>query len=150
MSERAPRFARPFVAVFLAAFVYCAVATVEAWPLTGWQLFSHVRTDEQRSWRAVAVDARGRERPYPLGRLPRGYRGFTFLMRDFDSRPGSEQRAMCQAWLEGSGELLGFSARAVRIYELRWRLSERSGERALPPESTLRYTCRPGGVHAAG
>ena len=150
MSEQvaAPRFARPFVAAFLAAFVICAVATIEAWPLTGWRLFSHVRTDRQLSWSAAAVDSEGREHAYPLGALPGGYRGFVFLMRGFAARPAGERAELCQAWREGAVELLGFEARAVRIYELRWRLSAREGERARPPDRTLRYTCRPGGVHA--
>jgi hypothetical protein len=150
MSEQiaAPRFARPFVAAFLAAIVICAVATIEAWPLTGWQLFSHLRIDRQVSWSAAAVDSEGREHPYPLGALPQGYRGFAFLMRDFAARPAAEQDELCEAWREGTVELLGFDARAVRIYELRWRLSAREGDRARPADHTLRYTCRPGGVDA--
>lgn len=148
LSAMAPRFARPFVAAFLAAFVICAVATIEAWPLTGWQLFSHLRTGHQLSWSATAVDANGREHPYPLGRMPHGYRGFSFLMRDFPSSPPADQLELCEAWRRGAVELLGFEARAVRIYELRWRLSARDGDRAGPTHRTLRYTCRPGGVRA--
>jgi hypothetical protein len=144
----APRFARPFVAVFLVAFVVCALATIEAWPLTGWRLFSHLRTDEQMTWAATAVDADGAAHQYPLGAMPRGYRGFGFLMREFVAGSESEKRRLCDAWREGTSELLGFEARAVRIYELRWRLSERSGDRAQPPVRTLRYVCRPGGVDA--
>jgi hypothetical protein len=145
----APRFARPFVAVFLLAFVICALATIEAWPLTAWRLFSHLRTAEQVTWSATAVDRQGRERPYPLGGLPQGYRGFGFLMNDFASQSPARQRELCDTWRLGIGDLLGFEARAVRIYQLRSSLSERDGERGEPPKRTLMYTCRPGGVHAA-
>jgi hypothetical protein len=144
----APRLARPFVAVFLAAIVICAVATIEAWPLTGWRLFSHLRTDEQSAWSATAVDSRGREHEYPLGRLEMGYRGFIFLMGEFAERSPAERLELCDAWREGTGELLGFEATEVRIYQSHWRLSEREGDRAAPGNPELRYTCRPGGVDA--
>jgi hypothetical protein len=149
-NARAPRFARPFVAAFLAAIVICAIATIEAWPLTGWRLFSHLRIDRQVSWSAAAVDSAGREHPYPLGALPQGYRGFVFLMRGFAARPPAEQAELCEAWREGTVEQLGFEVRAVRIYELRWRLSDREGDRARRADRALRYTCRPGGVYAEG
>jgi hypothetical protein len=142
----APRYARPFVAAFLAALVICALATIEAWPLTAWRLFSHLRTDEQTAWSATAVDRLGREHDYPLGHSPDGYRGFIFLMAGFGSRSPAEQRELCDTWRDATSELLGFEARAMRIYQREWRLSDRDGDRADRDEPTLRYTCRPGGV----
>jgi hypothetical protein len=149
MSEApAPRFARPFVAVFLVAVVVSAVATLEAWPLTGWRLFSHLRTDEQSAWSATAVDERGREVAYPLGRSEMGYRGFIFLMGGFAERSPAEQQELCDTWREGTEALLGFEAREVRIYLSEWRLSEREGDRAVRGEPHLRYVCREGAVDA--
>jgi hypothetical protein len=145
---RAPRFARLFVAVFLAAFVICALATVEAWPLTGWRLFSHLRSDEQTAWSATAVDSRGHEHEYPLGASEMGYRGFIFLMGGFAERSPAEQLELCDTWREGSSELLGFEASEVRIYLSEWTLSERERDRAVRGEPELRYTCRPGAVDA--
>lgn len=145
----APRFARPFVAVFLAAVVVCALATIEAWPLTGWRLFSHLRVDEQTTWAATAVDRHGDEHEYPLGASPRGYRGFVFLMPEFVAGSPARRAELCETWRGGVSELLGFDAREVRIYELDWQLSDRVGERAVPPDRRLRYTCRPGGLDAA-
>jgi hypothetical protein len=149
MSAGAPRFARPFVTVFLIASVVCALATIEAWPLTAWRLFSHLRTDQQLSWSATAVDRHGREHAYPLGALPQGYRGFSFLMNGFVSDSAARRQELCDTWRLGTTELLGFEARAVRIYELRSSLSERAGDRGGPAQRTLMYTCRPGGVDAA-
>ncbi|HYU60284.1 MAG TPA: hypothetical protein VEK39_05970 [Solirubrobacterales bacterium] len=146
----APRFARPFVAVYLVAFVICALTTIEAWPLTAWRLFSHLRTENQLSWSATAIDRQGGEHPYPLGALPQGYRGFGFLMSEFTTGSPERQRELCDTWREGTGELLGFESRAVRIYELRTNLAQRDGDRAEPAERELRYTCRAGGVDAAG
>ena len=149
MSEApAPRFARPFVAVFLAAIAACAFFTVEAWPLTGWQLFSHVRSDEQSAWSATAVGPGGREVEYPLGNSERGYRGFSFLMNGFADWSPAEQQELCDTWREGAEELLGFEAREVRIYLSQWRLSEREGDRAVRGEPQLRYVCREGAVDA--
>ena len=42
--ERPPRGIRVFVWIFLAAFMICGAAGIEAWPLTGFRLFSHLRT----------------------------------------------------------------------------------------------------------
>jgi hypothetical protein len=148
-ADAAPRLARPFVAAFILAFVICALATIEAWPLTAWRLFSHLRTDQQVTWSATAVDRQGREHSYPLGNLPRGYRGFAFLMNDFASQSPARQLELCDTWRLGTGDLLGFEARAVRIYQLRSSLAERDGDRGEPPNRTLMYTCRPGGVDAA-
>ena len=144
----APRYARPFVAIFLAAFVICAVATIDAWPLTAWRLFSHLRTDQQAAWSATAVDSEGREHEYPLGRSGMGYRGFIFLMGEFEERSPADRLELCDTWREGTEELLGFEATEVRIYLSEWRLSERQGDRAPRGEPSLRYTCRPGGVDA--
>jgi hypothetical protein len=147
MSEApAPRFARPFVAAFFAAIVVCGILTIEAWPLTGWQLFSHVRTDEQSAWSATAVDGRGREVEYSLGNSEQGYRGFNFLMNGFAERSPAEQQELCDTWRGGTEALLGFEAREVRIYLSEWRLSERDGDRAVRGEPQLRYVCRAGAV----
>jgi hypothetical protein len=144
----APRFARPFVAAFLAAFVICALATIEAWPLTGWRLFSHLRTEQQVRWAATAVDREGREHPYPLGALPDGFRGFAFLMNGFASDSAARRAELCETWRLGAAELIGFEARAVRIYQLRSDLSQREGDEGAAPQRTLTYVCRPGGVDA--
>lgn len=47
--DRVPRFARPFVVLFIAAIVASALCVWEPWPLTSFRLFSHVRTDQQAS-----------------------------------------------------------------------------------------------------
>ena len=65
------RGVRAFVAVFLTVFVACGLLQVEAWPFSGWTLFSHLRTDEVRGWLATGVDADGVERPVPFSIVPR-------------------------------------------------------------------------------
>jgi hypothetical protein len=141
----APRLARAFVVAFLATMVICATLTVEAWPFTAFHLFSHVREDHQTGWSAVAIDARGNPHPYPLNELSQGYRGFRFLLVGFDGRSAGEKDAICRTWVEGAPKLIGVDAKTVNLYALSWRLSDRRGDRAAPPQRTLRYVCTAGG-----
>jgi hypothetical protein len=134
------------VVAFLATVVLCAALTVEAWPFTAFHLFSHVREDRQTGWSAVAIDARGEARPYPLNQLSQGYRGFRFLLVGFDDRSSGEKDAICRTWVEGAPKLIGLEATVVRLYALSWRLSDRVGDRAAPPHRTLRYVCTAGGL----
>ena len=135
--DRLPsRGVRAFVALFLAAFVVCGVAGIEAWPLTGWRLFSQLRTDHQVAWRATAVGEDG-ETQIRFAELPRAYRNFPLVMRTFAGLPRVEQTAACQAWLEAARrDQPGTSA--VRIYRVDWYLSHRHGSRDGPPVSGFR------------
>lgn len=148
VTAQVPRFARPFVAGLIAALVLCALFTIEAWPLNSWRVFSTLRHDVQSSWRAVAVDEHGRELPYPISSVGRGYRGFVFLMREFPSRSRGDRDALCIAWLEAARKEVDEGVQAVRLYETHWLLSERRGGRSLPPRRILRYVCAQGGVRA--
>ncbi|MGH3029525.1 MAG: hypothetical protein ACRDNE_01930 [Gaiellaceae bacterium] len=146
-AERRPNGERPsfrvraFVAAFLVAFAVCGMLGIEAWPLTGWRLFSQLRTDHQVTWRAVAVEADGREEPLRFAELPRGYRNFPLVMRTFASLPSREQAATCRAWLAAAKREMG-TATAVRIYRVDWYLSYRRGSRdGPPPASKLFLTC---------
>jgi hypothetical protein len=132
---------RTFVAAFLAAFAVCGLFGIEAWPLTGWRLFSQLRTDHQVSWRAFAVGGRGYEEAIRFEDLPRGYRNFPLVMRTFASLPPREQAAACRAWLAAARrEMTGVGA--VRIYRVDWYLSYRRGSGdGPPPARKLLYTC---------
>jgi hypothetical protein len=116
----APCYARPFVAMFLAAVVVCALAAVNAWPFSNWELFSRLRADQESSWVAVAVDAAGRDRDYPIAALPRS---------------ASARDAVCDRWLR--------VARTDRldVYRLTWLLTGRRGNRPAPRRRTLVWVC---------
>jgi hypothetical protein len=135
-----PRGVRIFVAVFLSAFVVCGLFGLELWPLTGWRLFSQLRTDHQVAWRATAVGEEG-ERQIVFAELPRAYRNFPLVMRTFARLPSAEREAACRAWLEAAGrERPG--TRAVRLYRIDWYLSHRFGPRdGPPPRFTLLLSC---------
>lgn len=140
LDELPPRRVRVFVGAFLAAFLVCGLFGLELWPLTGWRLFSQLRTDHQVTWRATALGEDG-EKQILASELPHAYRNLPLVMRTFSELPGAEQEAVCRAWLEAARrERPG--ARAVRIYRVDWYLSHKHGLREGPPPSaTLLLAC---------
>ena len=147
-SPAAPRYARPFVAVFLAALVVCPLAGWNLWPFSAWALFSRLRTDRQTAWAAVAVDSAGRARPYRIASLAHGFEGFRVLAPGLAGRSVVDRDAICTAWLRGAVDRFGPGTRLVRIYRLEWRLSDRRGGREPPIQRTLVWTCTVKGARA--
>jgi hypothetical protein len=143
----APRWARRFVAAYLAVFVVCGLAGFEAWPLTGWRLFADARQPVQPGWQAVTVDRAGRETPVPFRELPVGYQGHVQVFRGFPGLPPDRRVAVCQAWAEAV-RARGGEVAAVRLYQTETDVSRRVGRRGAPPHRTLRYSCRDGTVEA--
>lgn len=142
--ERAPRWARWFVWSFLAAFAVCGVAGVEAWPLTGFRLFSHLRHEHQNGWQAYAVHPGGREEWLPLSRFPGGYNGFPLVMKSFSSRSPEERVDLCRAWTVAASGLVGRTV-AIRIYAVGRNFEPRLGRRPVNSlKRSLAYTCGSG------
>jgi hypothetical protein len=133
---RPPAWARWYVGLFLAAFIVCGAAGIEAWPLTGFRLFSHARSPHQHTWQAFSSDTAGRETHLAFAKLPAGHGGFTLVMSRFDTLPPPEQRAICRAWASGA------NAAMVLIYRVDWDLlPRRNGRPAGRPVRTLVYRC---------
>ena len=141
-----PRLARPLVAVLLTAMIATAIFAWEPWPLTSFRLFSTLRVDRQSAWSATTVSPSGEELPYPLGAADHGFRGFPFTMGEFVSAEPERQDELCRTWVEAAPTLVGREAEQVRIYLRTWRLSERSGDRALPGTTEREYTCTSSGL----
>ena len=147
--DPAPRWARWFVGAYLAVFVVCGVAGLEAWPLTGWRLFADARQARQPGFQAVTADRAGRETPVPFADLPAGYRGDVQVLKGFAALPAGRQAAVCQAWAEAV-RARGGEVAEVRVYQTVTDVSRRAGDRGAPPERTLRFTCRPRSPDAGG
>jgi hypothetical protein len=146
--QAAPRWARRFVTAYLAVFVVCGLAGLEAWPLTGWRLFADARQAVQPGWQAVTVDRAGRETPVPFRDLPAGYQGYVQVLNGFPALAPDRKVAVCRAWAEAV-RARGGEVAAVRLYRTETDVSQRAGRRGAPPRRTLRYTCRDGSVDAA-
>ncbi|MBI4261422.1 MAG: hypothetical protein HY658_12750 [Actinobacteria bacterium] len=141
----APRWARPFVAVFLALFVVTGLLGIEAWPLTGWRLFAAERTARQVGYRATVVRDDGAEAPLSFGRLGPAFRGSTLALARFPEMPAAEREAVCSAWA-GALRARGRSVREIRVYRESWDVTIRDGPRAAPPATTdLVAVCARGG-----
>jgi hypothetical protein len=147
--DRPPRWARWFVGAYLALFVVCGVAGLEAWPLTGWRLFADARQARQPGFQAVTVDRAGRETPIPFRDLPAGFQGDVQVLKGFAGLPPARQAAVCQAWAQQI-RARGGEVAELRIYATVTDVSRRAGDRAAPPDRTLRFTCRPRSADAAG
>lgn len=146
--QPAPRHARPFVAAFLLAIVVCALVPFNPWPFSDWELFSRLRSDRQTAWAAVAVESSGRTVAYPVGSLPRGYRGFASTMARFSARSASARDAACETWVRAASAELGTAASRFLIYEVSWLLSGKQGHRRAPRHRALEWTCSAKGARA--
>jgi hypothetical protein len=118
---------RAFVAVFLTIFVACALLQVEAWPFSGWRLFSHLRSEEARGWQATVVEPDGSERPIPFAVL--------HVLQGFDGLSSEGRAAVCGAW---SAELAGTGTEGV---EIRVYATTRSIRNPDDVRRELRHVC---------
>jgi len=147
--ELPSRGVRVFVGAFLAVFLVCGFLGLELWPLTGWRLFSELRTDQQIAWRATAVGEAG-ETQIRFEDLPHAYRNFALVMRTLSERPRAEQEAACRAWLDAVRRGRPDTS-TVRVYRIDWYLSHRHGSQdGPPPSSTLLLACTQEATDAAG
>lgn len=113
----APRYARPFVAVFVATVVACALVPANLWPFSNWELFSRLRGPIQNSWEAVAITPGGHTRGYSI----RPHTACAPLLRSATARFGPATR--------------------LRIYHIERQLSDRRVGHAAPSFRTFAVTC---------
>jgi hypothetical protein len=88
---------RLFVGAFLGLFLITGLVGVEAWPLTGWKLYSRLRHGDFWGWQVLAVGADGIERSVDLGHLPAAYHGVPYLLNDFAGLPEADREGACLA-----------------------------------------------------
>jgi len=96
--ERGPgRGIRLFVGAFLGLFLISGLVGLEAWPLTGWKLYSRLRHGEFWGWQVQAVGADGTERSVDLRHLPAAYHGVPYLLNGFGDLAADDREAACSA-----------------------------------------------------
>jgi hypothetical protein len=102
------------------------LAGVEAWPLTGWRLFSQRRHPVVVRFEARALAADGSEAPVPFAALPPAYSGSVQVLAEMaDQRPEQRDPA-CRAWAEATARHTGRPVTEVRVYEVTDDLRDRS------------------------
>jgi hypothetical protein len=135
---------RLFVGGFLGLFLLTGLIGVEAWPLTGWSLYSRLRHGEQWGWQVLAVGPDGGERAVDLQRLPAAYHGVTYFLGGFAGRPPAEQRSACLA-LGGAARMQYPDTLEVAVDRVRYRIRTDPDRPPGAPTGRVRsYRCRLG------
>lgn len=126
--------------MFLALFIFTGVFEIQAWPFTGWRLFSQTRTDESVALAAVVVDRAGHSHPLRGGSVP-AFRNLSAVAAYFDGLSPASKAATCRAWLSSIRRVVP-AVVAVRIYRVTQELVPRSrGRPAAPPVKSLAFEC---------
>jgi hypothetical protein len=140
-TDRPQPWARPFVVMLLAAFVTCGLLGIEAWPLSGFRLFSAPRSSLSTGWRLVAVTTDGEHVPVNVSRLGAAYRGFGFVARSFEDLTPPERAAVCGVWLRAAASI-GIDAARLMLVKVEQLLEPRDGNGPLTePHRTTEATC---------
>jgi hypothetical protein len=140
--DSAPRSARWLVGALLVLLLVPGLVGFDAWPLTGWRLFSLARDETQTLWVLEAVDGGGSSRLVDVEELPLRYRHAEWPMADLPGASTARRQAVCEALLEAVVEVEPATAE-LRIARDRARLEEGDGEWTVVDNLEVIHTCRP-------
>jgi hypothetical protein len=134
-------WARPFVRALLVAFVVCGLFGIEAWPLSGFRLFSSPRGDDWTSWRLIVVGETGDRTRLPVQSLPRHYGGLSFVARRISSMDPVDRERVCRTWIQAA-ESMNLDVEAIEVERLDHTVMPRDGNRpAVPPRRATVHVC---------
>ena len=147
--DAAPRSARWLVGALFVLLLVPGLIGFDAWPLTGWRLFSLARDDTQTLWVLQAVDEDGSSRLVDVEELPLRYRHAEWPMADLPGASTERRQAVCEALL---GAVIDVEPATVelRIARDEAQLQERDGEWVVMDELEVLHTCRPADLGGAG
>ena len=123
-----PRHARAFVVGLLILLVVPGVVGFDAWPLTGWRLFSADRGDRQDRWEIEVVSAAGARTPLDLDQLTIAYRNAEWILSELPGASDERRDAVCLALLDGVRAHAEPAAAGLRVVRNRRRMEETDGE----------------------
>lgn len=96
------RVQRVWVATLLALLVVPGVIGFDAWPLTGWRLFSLSRDAAQTEFALdVRVEGAAGFREIDLEQLPLAFRNAAWPLAELPGGSPARRQAVCEALLEG-------------------------------------------------
>jgi hypothetical protein len=125
--DRLQPWARPFVALVLGAFLVCGLGGIEAWPFSGFRLFSAPRGSVATAWRLVAIEEDGEVVPVNISKLGAGYRGFGAFARTFDELPLRDRAELCGIWADAAARI-GIDAIGFMVVRIDQSLVPRDGD----------------------
>jgi hypothetical protein len=140
MDRAVPVRARVVVLGVIAALLVCGLVGIEWWPLTGWRLYSRVRTDSRVVWEAATVAPDGEEEVVDPNDLPLGYRHLELLLARFPGSSSAEREDICEA-IAGGARDEGREVVGVRVYRVDEHLREEGDGVVLDRAPDLRYEC---------
>jgi hypothetical protein len=140
--DAVPRSARWLVGALLVLLLVPGLVGFDAWPLTGWRLFSLARDETQTLWVLEAVDDDGSSRLVDLEELPLRYRHAEWPMADLPGASTGRRQAVCEALLGPVVEVEPGTAE-LRIARDRARLERRDGDWAVVDDLEVVHTCTP-------
>jgi hypothetical protein len=146
--DAAPRSARWLVGALFVLLLVPGLIGFDAWPLTGWRLFSLARDDTQTLWVLQAVDEDGSSRLVDVEELPLRYRHAEWPMADLPGASTERRQAVCEALL---GAVVDVEPATVelRIARDEAQLQERDGEWVVMDDLEVLHTCRPADLRGA-
>jgi hypothetical protein len=147
--DAAPRSARWLVGALFVLLLVPGLIGFDAWPLTGWRLFSLARDDTQTLWVLQAVDEDGSSRLVDVEELPLRHRHAEWPMADLPGASTERRQAVCEALL---GAIVDVEPATVelRIARDEAQLQERDGEWVVMDDLEVLHTCRPADLGGAG
>ncbi len=129
------------VLVALALLLVAGTATIEAWPFTGWRLYSNTKGPTAGSFIAYRIGPENGEHLVDYHDLPYAYQRTPYVLNKFPSSTAREREAACDGIAYGEREV-GRPVIAIRIYWEVRRVVPVDGERHTKLlERELRYTC---------
>jgi hypothetical protein len=111
-----PRWTRAFAYGLIALVLVAGVASIEAWPLSGFKLFSATRSSTRVSWELQAV-VDGEEQRLAIGETGAELGYSTLILADFDEMAADERDDVCAAWVAPLRDA-GTAVDELRIYRV--------------------------------
>jgi hypothetical protein len=125
----------------LALLLVAGVATIEAWPFTGWRLYSNTKGPTAGSFIAYRIGPDGGEHLVDYHDLPYAYQRTPYVLNKFAHSSAAEREAACDGIAHGEREA-GRRVVAIRVYWEVRRVVPVDGERHTKLiERELRFTC---------
>ena len=125
--------------ILMGLLALAALARIEWWPLSSFELFSRPRTGIVSRWEITVLDEAGMEQVLPIHRLARSFRGAHHVLNQFGRLPDPRRDEICRVYLQTS-DRLGFRAERAWIYRVvHSRTADRSGRET--GSRTLMWTC---------